>query len=500
MPSPQITLSFPSHLNLQPVTLETGLFINNQFVESEDKATFQTLNPTNGKVIGSVSEARAKDVDIAVKAASQAFDQVWGLNTPGSARGKMLMQLADKIEAHLDTFAAIEAMDNGKTFAIAKGFDVIEAAGWLRYFGGWADKNVGESIEVDESKMAFTMHEPIGVVGQIIPWNFPLLMMSWKLGPALATGNAIVIKPAEQTPLTALYLCQFIKEIFPPGVVNVLPGFGAGAGQPIVQHPLIEKIAFTGSTAIGKQILAQSAHSNLKKVTLELGGKSPNIVFDDADFDQAVKWAQFGLFFNHGQCCCAGSRVFVQEGIYDKFVSALKENLKSIKIGDPFDLETVQGPQISQLQYDRIMGYIKSGKDEGATCLIGGNREGQEGYFIQPTIFTDVKPEMKIHKEEIFGPVVVVMKFKDEEDVVRQANDTIYGLASAIHSRDITKALRVSKRIKAGTVWINCYNRLASQVPFGGYKESGVGREGGSYALSNYTAVKSVFINLSEKL
>ncbi|KAH9456805.1 hypothetical protein Pst134EA_020715 [Puccinia striiformis f. sp. tritici] len=500
MPSPQITLSFPAHLKLDPVTLETGLFINNEFVESAEKSTFETLNPTNGKVIGSVSEARAKDVDIAVKAASEAFNKVWGIKTPGSTRGKMLMHLADKIEAHLDTFAAIEAMDNGKTFAMAKAFDITEAAACLRYYGGWADKNMGQTIEVDESKMAFTIHEPIGVVGQIIPWNFPLYMMSWKLGPALATGNTIVLKPAEQTPLTALYLCKFIKEIFPAGVVNILPGFGVGAGQPMVEHPMIEKIAFTGSTAIGKQILAKSGDHNLKKVTLELGGKSPNIVFDDADFEQAVKWASFGIFFNHGQCCCAGSRVFVQEGIYDKFVAALKENLQSLKVGDPFDVNTFQGPQVSQLQYDRIMAYIKSGKEEGATCLIGGDRHGQEGYYIQPTLFTDVKPSMKIHREEIFGPVVVVMKFVDEEDVIQQANDTIYGLASAIHSKDITKALRVARRIQAGTVWINCYNKIATQVAFGGVKQSGLGRECGSYALSNYTSIKSVFINLSQKL
>ncbi|KAA1083514.1 aldehyde dehydrogenase (NAD(P)(+)) ald5 [Puccinia graminis f. sp. tritici] len=500
MPCPQITLSFPPHLKLESITLETGLFINNQFVESAGKGTFETINPTNGKVIGSVSEAKAEDVDIAVKAASEAFDKVWGLKTPGALRGKMLMHLADKIEANLSTFAAIEAMDNGKAYTIAKGFDIPAAAACIRYYGGWADKNTGQTIEVNETKMAFTIHEPIGVVGQIIPWNFPLFMLSWKVAPALATGNTVILKPAEQTPLTALYLCQFIKEIFPPGVVNILPGYGPGVGQPIVEHPLIEKIAFTGSTAVGKQILAQSGKNNLKKVTLELGGKSPNIVFDDADFDQAVKWAQFGLFFNHGQCCCAGSRVFVQEGIYDKFVAALKENLQNLRVGDPFDFSTFQGPQISQIQYDRIMGYIKSGKDEGATCLLGGDRHGQEGYFIQPTIFTDVKAGMKIHKDEIFGPVVVVMKFKDEEDAIRQANDTVYGLASAIHSTDITKALRVSKRIKAGTVWINCYNRMTTQVPFGGYKESGLGRECGSYALSSYTAVKSVVINMSEKI
>ncbi|KAI9613467.1 hypothetical protein H4Q26_010072 [Puccinia striiformis f. sp. tritici PST-130] len=296
MPSPQINLSFPAHLKLDPVTLETGLLINNEFVESADK-----ISNTDG----SVSEARAKDVDIAVKAASEAFNKVWGIKTPGSTRGIMLMHLADKIEAHMDTFAAIEAMDNGKTFAMAKAFDITEAAACLRYYGGWADKNMGQTIEVDKSKMAFTIHEPIGVVGQIIPW---LYMMSWKLGPALATGNTIVVKPAKQTPLTALNLCRFIKEIFPAGVVNILPCFGVGAGQPMVEHPMIEKTAFTGSTAIGKQTLAKSGGNNLKKVTLELGGKSPNIVFDDADLEQAVKWASFGIYFNHGQCCCAGSR------------------------------------------------------------------------------------------------------------------------------------------------------------------------------------------------
>ncbi|KAI7965317.1 hypothetical protein MJO29_003415 [Puccinia striiformis f. sp. tritici] len=451
MPSPQINLSFPAHLKLDPVTLERT------------------------RVQCSVSEARAKDVDIAVKAASEAFNKVWGIKTPGSTRGIMLMHLADKIEAHMDTFAAIEAMDNGKTFAMAKAFDITEAAACLRYYGGWADKNMGQTIEVDKSKMAFTIHEPIGVVGQIIPWNFLLYMMSWKLGPALATGNTIVLKPAKQTPLTALNLCRFIKEIFPAGVVNILPCFGVGAGQPMVEHPMIEKTAFTGSTAIGKQTLAKSGGNNLKKVTLELGGKSPNIVFDDADLEQAVKWASFGIYFNHG--------IFVQEGIYDKFVAALKENLQSLKVGDPFDVNTFQGPQVSQLQFDRIMAYIKSGKEEGATCSIG-----------------EYKPSMEIHREEIFGPVVVVMKFVDEEDVIRQGNDTIYGLASAIHSKDITKAWRISRLIHAGTVWINCYNKIATQVAFGGVKQRGLGRECGSYALSNYTSIKSVFINLSQKL
>ncbi|KAI7965318.1 hypothetical protein MJO29_003416 [Puccinia striiformis f. sp. tritici] len=499
MPSPQINLSFPAHLKLDPVTLETGLFINNGFVESAEKSTFETINPANEEVIGSVSEARAKDVDIAVKVASEAFNKVWGTKTPGSIRGKMLMHLADKIDAHVDTFAAIESMDSGITFAVTKHNEIPSAAEMLRYYAGWADKNMGQTVEVDESKMAFTIHEPIGVVGQIIPWNFPLYMIALKLGPALATGNTVVLKPAEQTPLTALYLCKFIKEIFPAGVINILPGFGGGAGQAMVEHPMIEKIAFTGSTSVGKQILAKS-EILLTLANIESPGDTFNSVFDDADLEQAVKWASFGIFFNQGQVCCAGSRVFVQEGIYDKFITALEENVKSLKVGDPFDADTFQGPQVSQLQYDRVMAHIQSGKDEGATCLIGGERHGQEGYFIQPTVFTDVTPSMKIHREEIFGPVVVVMKFVDEEDVIRQANDTAYGLAAAIHSTDIIKALRVSRRIQAGTVWINCYHLVAAQLAFGGVKQSGLGRECGDYALANYTSVKSVMINMSQKL
>ncbi|KAH9461883.1 hypothetical protein Pst134EB_005799 [Puccinia striiformis f. sp. tritici] len=510
MPSPQINLSFPAHLKLDPVTLETGLFINNEFVESAEKSTFQTINPANGKVIGSVSEARAKDVDIAVKVASEAFNKVWGTKTPGSIRGKMLMHLADKIDAHVDTFAAIESMDSGITFAVTKHNEIPSAAEMLRYsslFLMIISMPVGQTKTWDRLSKLMSLRWPLPSMNRS-EWSAKLFlgisralyMIALKLGPALATGNTVVLKPAEQTPLTALYLCKFIKEIFPAGVINILPGFGVGAGQAMVEHPMIEKIAFTGSTSVGKQILAKSGDHNLKKVTLELGGKSPNIVFDDADLEQAVKWASFGIFFNQGQVCCAGSRVFVQEGIYDKFIAALEENVKSLKVGDPFDADTFQGPQVSELQYDRIMAHIKSGKDEGATCLIGGERHGQEGYYIQPTVFTDVTPSMKIHREEIFGPVVVVMKFVDEEDVIRQANDTVYGLAAAIHSTDIIKALRVSRRIQAGTVWINCYHLVAAQLAFGGVKQSGLGRECGDYALANYTSVKSVMINMSQKL
>ncbi|MBW0535323.1 hypothetical protein O181_075038 [Austropuccinia psidii MF-1] len=500
MAPPQVTLSFPSDLNLKPVTFETGLFINNEFVESADQSTFETINPANAQVLGVVSEAKAKDVDIAVQAAERAFNLVWGTNTPSQERGRLLYKLAEAIDNHREILAAIETIDNGKPYSMAKNIDLSKTVDTFRYFAGWADKNVGETNEVDNGKLAFTIHEPIGVVGQIIPWNFPLMMLSWKLAPALATGNTIVLKTAEQTPLSALYVCKLIKDIFPAGVVNILSGFGPSAGSAIVDHPKIQKIAFTGSTAVGKAILARSSDKNLKRVTLELGGKSPNIIFEDADLEQAVRWAAFGLFFNQGQTCTAGSRVYVQEAIYDKFLQELQTHLKSMKIGDPFDPNTFQGPQVSQVQFDRIMGYIQSGKTEGAECLLGGNRLGQKGYFIEPTIFTNAHSNMKIFKEEIFGPVVIVKKFKDEDDVVAQAHNTTYGLAAAIHTRDINKALLTSKRLKAGTVWVNCYNLFAPQLAFGGYKDSGLGRENAQYALRNYTEVKSVIINLNDKI
>jgi len=326
-------------------------------------------------------------------------------------------------------------------------------------------------------------------------------MMAWKLGPALATGNTIVLKPSEFTPLSACYMASLINRAgFPKGVVNIVTGYGPKAGQALSEHMGIEKIAFTGSTLVGRSVLKASAASNLKKVTLELGGKSPNIIFEDADIEQAVKWSAFGIFFNHGQCCCAGSRVFVQASIYDKFVEAFMSHMKNLKVGDPFDKGTFQGPQVSNIQFDRIMSYIDSGKQQGATLLTGGERHGKEGYFIQPTVFTNVKPDMKIAQEEIFGPVVAISKFIDEEDIIHQAHDTMYGLAAAVFSKDITRALNVANRLKAGTVWVNCYNRLNSQMPFGGYKQSGIGRELGEYALSNYTNVKAVHVNLSERL
>ena len=474
-------------------------FINNEFVKAKSGRTFETINPTNEKPIVAVQEADENDVEDAVKAARAAFEGEWRKVTP-TERGRMLTKLADLFERDSDILAAIESLDNGKAFTMAK-VDVAGAAGCLRYYGGWADKIHGQTIDTNPESLTYTRHEPIGVCGQIIPWNFPLLMWSWKIGPAVAAGNVVVLKTAEQTPLSGLYAAKLIKEAgFPPGVVNILSGFGRVAGAAISSHMDIDKIAFTGSTLVGRMILQAAAKSNLKKVTLELGGKSPNIVFDDADIDNAISWANFGIFFNHGQCCCAGSRILVQEGIHDKFVARFKERAAANKLGNPFTADTFQGPQVSQLQFDRIMEYINHGKQEGATLVTGGERHGTEGYFIQPTVFADVHSDMKIAKEEIFGPVVTVQKFKDIDEAIKIGNSTSYGLAAAVHTKNVNTAITVSNALRAGTVWINCYNMINYQAPFGGFKESGIGRELGSYALENYTQVKTVHYRLGDAL
>ncbi|KAJ7333296.1 aldehyde dehydrogenase domain-containing protein [Mycena albidolilacea] len=479
----------------------TGLFIDGEFREGSEKTTIDIVNPTTGRILTTIPEATKADLDIAVKAAQKAFDTTWGLNVGGAQRGELLNKLARLMEEHQDELSAIEAVDNGKTFSWAKNVDVAFATATIKYYAGWADKISGQTLETDEKKLIYTRHEPIGVVGQIIPWNFPLLMFSWKVGPALATGNTIVLKPSEFTPLTALRMCSLIKEAgFPPGVVNVLTGYGHTVGQAIAEHQDIQKVAFTGSTLVGRKVMAAAAASNLKNVTLELGGKSPNIVFDDADLDQAVSWAAHGIFWNHGQACCAGSRVYVQAGIYDEFLRRFTEQTKKIKVGDPFAPGVDQGPQVSQQQYDRIMGYIESGKKDGATVHTGGNRHGTEGFFIEPTIFTDTTENMQIVKEEIFGPVGVIIKFTDEADVLRQANDTVFGLAAAVFSQDINRALQTAHKLQAGTAWVNCVNQLHANVPFGGYKQSGIGRELGEYALHNYTNVKAVHVNLGHRM
>lgn len=495
---PQVTIQFPSKSPIKSSTFSGGLFIDNKFVDAQKGGLISVINPSTGKEIAQVSEATSEDVDIAVKAARKAFNEVWGRKVPGHERGNLLLKLAIKIEENAEELGCLEAIDNGKSRAIATGFDVAQAAANLRYMAGWADKNSGQTIETDDSKFAYTRHEPIGVCGQVIPWNFPMLMLSWKLGPALACGNTIVLKTAEQTPLAALKVCEYIAEIFPPGVVNIISGYGKTAGAAIASHMDIDKVAFTGSTLVGRQIMKAAADSNLKNVTLELGGKSPNIIFADANMEQAVRWASFGLFFNHGQCCCAGSRIYVEAKIYDEFLKQLTEQVKKIKVGDPFEADTFQGPQVSEVQFDRINEYIKHGKDSGAEVITGGDRIGTTGYFIQPTIFANADPKSKIVAEEIFGPVVVVTKFEDEAELIRVANDTVYGLASAVFSKDVNRCIRVANALQAGTVWVNCYNQLVPQVPFGGFKQSGIGRELGAYALANYTSVKSVIVNLSE--
>lgn len=482
-------------------TFSTGLFIDGKFVDGSKGTTIDVINPANGQLITKISEGLEEDVDLAVAAAQKAFDTTWGLNASGPKRGELLWKLAQLMETHKEELAAIEALDNGKTFDWALGVDVTFSISVIKYFAGWSDKISGQTLETDEKKLIYTRHEPIGVVGQIIPWNFPLLMLAWKIGPALATGNSIVLKPSEFTPLTAIRMGELIQEAgFPPGSVNIVTGYGPTVGAAISSHLKIEKVAFTGSTLVGRKIMEAAAKSNLKTVTLELGGKSPNIIFNDADLEQAVNWTAHGIFWNHGQACCAGTRIFVQSGIYDEFLKKLTAKAQAIRIGDPFGKDVDQGPQVSQIQYDRVMGYIDSGKVEGAKVHIGGDRVGNEGYFIAPTIFTETKPDMRIVKEEIFGPVGVVIKFEDDEDIIKQANDTVYGLAAAVFTQNINRAIETAHKLQAGTVWVNCINQLHANVPFGGYKQSGIGRELGEYALLNYTNVKAVHINLGHTL
>ncbi|KAI5306165.1 aldehyde dehydrogenase (NAD(P)(+)) ald5 [Ascosphaera pollenicola] len=473
-----------------------GLFIDNKFVSSVDNQTFETINPHTEKPICSVYEASPRDVDLAVAAARRAKDGCWK-DYSSSDRGKLLISLANLIDENQEVLASIESLDNGKSLQLATA-DVQQASGCLRYYGGWADKVHGQVIETSAESLDYTRVEPVGVCGQIIPWNFPLLMWSWKIAPAVATGNCVVIKSSELTPLSALYAATLVvKAGFPPGVINVISGFGMPTGSALTTHMDVDKVAFTGSTVVGRQILEASAHSNLKKVTLELGGKSPNIVFDDADLEAAASWVNFGIYFNQGQCCCAGSRILVQEGVYDEFLEKFKQRAAANKVGDPFEKDTFQGPQINKTQFEKILSYIEQGKKAGAVCEVGGNRIGTKGYYIEPTVFTNVTEEMAIVKEEIFGPVAVVHKFRTEEEAIKLANGTRYGLAGAVHTTNLNRAIRVSNALKAGTVWINSYNLLSYQMPFGGFKESGLGRELGQHALDNYTQVKSVRINLT---
>jgi aldehyde dehydrogenase (NAD+) len=475
----------------------TKLLINNRWIASESGKTFATINPSTGEEICQVAEADAADVNKAVHAARAAFEHGPWRKMPASERGRLMNRLADLIEKHADDLARLESLDNGKPVGVAKAVDVAATVACYRYFAGWADKVQGKTIPIDGNYFCYTRHEPVGVVGQIIPWNFPMLMQAWKLAPALATGNTVVMKPAEQTPLSALRIGELIVEAgFPEGVVNLLPGFGPTAGAAIASHMDVDKVAFTGSTEVGHLIMEAAAKSNLKRVSLELGGKSPNIVFADVDLDEAVEGAHFGLFFNHGQCCCAGSRVFVEEKIYEQFVEKSGARARKRTVGDPFDPQTEQGPQVDQAQFDKVMGYIDSGRREGANLVCGGERVGDRGYFIQPTVFSEVQDDMKIAKEEIFGPVMSIIPFKSLDEVVARANRTDYGLAAAVWTRDIQKAHAVANSVRAGTVWVNCYNILDTRAPFGGFKQSGIGRELGEYGLQQYTEVKTVIVKL----
>lgn len=483
--------------------INTGLFINGQWVDPLEKATIDVINPVTGKKFTTVAVGSSKDVDIAVDAAKKAFKTSWGLKCPGVERGKLLYKLAELIEVNADELTALEAIDIGKPWSKTKAHNVGLSVRVIKYYAGWADKIHGQTVEINENKLAYTRHEPYGVVGTITPWNSPLGMLALKLGPGLATGNTLVMKPSELTPLTALRLADLINEAgFPPGVVNIVNGYGHTVGQAISEHPLIEKVSFTGSGVTGRKVLKASADSNLKNVTLELGGKSPTIVFDDADLDQAVKWSAHGIFHNIGQACVAGSRIYLQEGIYDQFLAKFTEAAQDMTaaLGDPFDNNVENGPLISQTQFDRVMGYIKSGMEEGATVHLGGGRHSTEGYFVQPTIFTDCKPDMKIMQEEIFGPVAAIIKFKTEEEVIEAANATTYGLACSVLTENLSRALRVAHQLEAGSACVNCVLAHEISTPFTGYKQSGIGSDLGQHALDTYTQVKSVHVNIGMKL
>lgn len=500
----RITLRYYSQLPLSiPIKLPngieyeqpTGLFINNKFVPSKQGKTFEVISPSTEEEICHIYEGREEDVDLAVEAADKAFKNgSWSTVDP-LVRANALNKLADLIEKDKETIASIESLDNGKAITSARG-DISLVVNYLRSSAGYADKIDGRLINTGSTHFSYTRREPLGVCGQIIPWNFPLLMWAWKIAPALVTGNTVVLKTAESTPLSALYVSQYIpKAGIPPGVVNIVSGFGKIVGEAITTHPKIKKVAFTGSTATGRHIY-QNAGVDLKKVTLELGGKSPNIIFADANLKEAVKNVILGIYFNSGEVCCAGSRVYVEESIYDKAVEEIKAASEAVKVGDPFDESTFQGAQTSQNQLDKILKYVEIGRKEGATLVTGGERLGDKGYFIKPTIFSDVEENMRIVKEEIFGPVVTITKFKDVEDLVEKANDSEYGLAAGIHTSNINNAINVSNRLNAGTVWINTFNDFHHSVPFGGFNASGIGREMGSEALDNYTQVKAVRVKL----
>jgi len=475
------------------------ILIDGKWVEAVSSRTFETYNPATGEVLAQIAEGDRADIDLGVKAARRAFETgPWPDMLPAQ-RSHLLWKLSDLIQQNSEELAELETLDNGKPIFFSRIVDIPAAVETFRYFSGWATKIEGNTIPISmpgAKYFAYTLREPVGVVGQIIPWNFPLIMAAWKLAPALAVGCTVVLKPAEQTPLTALRLGELIMEAgFPDGVVNIVPGFGETAGAALAAHPDVDKIAFTGSTAVGK-LVANAATGNLKKVSLELGGKSPNVVFADADLKTAIPGAANAIFFNQGQCCTAGSRLFVHKSIFEEVIDGIASSAKKFKLGPGIEPSTNMGPLVSQEQLDRVCGYLDSGAKEGATAVVGGHKYGDVGYFIEPTVLVDVKPEMKVVKEEIFGPVVTAIPFDDPEEVVDSANNTVYGLAAAVWTRDISKAHRMAAKLRAGTVWLNCYNILDPALPFGGYKQSGWGRESGHAVLELYTQTKSVCAQL----
>lgn len=492
---PTATKEKPRSAIKAPVVKDQPLFIGGKFVDGHGNKTFPAINPATGDTLCQIAEADKTDVDTAVKAARKALESGPWKTMDAADRGRLLYKLADLVEKQAEDLAALESLNCGKTITDARG-DMQGVINGLRYYAGWADKIEGRTVPVRGNFLSYTLRQPVGVVGQIIPWNFPLLMLAWKWGPALACGNTIVMKLAEQTPITGMRLAEMALEAgFPNGVINVLNGYGETTGAALVAHPGVDKIAFTGHYETAK-IIQKSAADTLKRCTFELGGKSPNVIFADCDLDKAVDGAFHAIYFHGGQCCTAGSRLFVEDKIRPEFVNRLAEKAKKRKLGDPLDPTTEQGPQVSQEQMDKILGYVDKGQTEGAKLVAGGKRHGAKGFFVEPTIFDNVKDGMAIAKDEIFGPVVSVLPFKDVNEVIERANNTYYGLAAAVWTKDIDKAHLFAREAKAGTVWVNCYHVVDTTTPFGGFKMSGQGRENGEAVLDHYTEIKTVTVKL----